>query len=160
MICIGFDVSEFIRLQGIERGGQCCSILRRGTVLCPASQVRNASAHVPHSSVYSAPLRSSFKSGANPGSGTWRGFARRHRTLISPVDGEYPFESSPKSLYTLADSKFSRVGMSIAASFTFFAVIGLPSLKKLAYQQILTSLTPSNILQEISSPFTFKYDEI
>jgi hypothetical protein len=39
-------------------------------------------------------------------------------------------------------------------------VIGLAGLKDVAYRQILASLNPKNILRELSSPFTFKYDEI
>lgn len=38
--------------------------------------------------------------------------------------------------------------------------MGIKSLKTLAFDQIKASLTTSNILEELTSPFTLKYEEI
>jgi hypothetical protein len=39
-------------------------------------------------------------------------------------------------------------------------VVGLDHLKTLAYDQIMASLTPTNVLKELTSPFALKYDEV
>jgi len=93
--------------------------------------------------VFFAPLRSSFREYDETSSeNTWRDYARRHRTAISAIEGDFPYESSPKSLYSLAD------------------MMELESLKTLAFDQIKASFTTANILKELVSPITFKYEAI
>jgi hypothetical protein len=90
--------------------------------------------------IFFAPLRSSY-----PGSSTvesWRSYAHRNRFAYNEINGDYPFECSPKSMYALAD------------------MIGLEELKAIAFTRIKASLSRKTILQELSSPFTMKYKEV
>lgn len=41
-----------------------------------------------------------------------------------------------------------------------FTVIELETLKTLAFDQIMSSITPQNVLQELASPFTHRYAEV
>jgi hypothetical protein len=75
------------------------------------------------------------------------------------MTGDFPFESSPKSLYTLSDST-SQLTHLRHIVLTSGVVIGLERLKQLALNQILRSLTPQNVLMELSSRFAHKYDEV
>jgi len=61
---------------------------------------------------------------------------------VSPFASKAPHSCSPKSMYRLADAHM------------------LPGLKELSLKSIISSLTPDNVLLEVFSNFSTKYDAV
>jgi hypothetical protein len=93
--------------------------------------------------IFFAPLKSSYSLGVDKeDSESWRAYAHRKRVSYYSIEGNFPFECSPKSMYALAD------------------MIGLEELKEMAFRQIIASLNNTNILHEVATNFAFKYEKV